>query len=260
MAFEKIILDRNEHIATLTLNRPEVMNALNEEMREELVEALTTLERDPDTRVLVLTGAGKGFSGGADLNTFKSLYERFRETGKRPAFGSPEFPHQFYSFSKPIVAAVNGVAVGWGMTMTLACDIRIASERARFRAAFVKVGVTPEFGSSYLLPRLIGPGRAAELVLTARMIDSEEALAMGLVNRVVPHEELLAEAESIARSIADLPPGAVTEAKSLLRRGLDSTLHQLIDYESLVFRERMIDQEHYDAVNRLLTELKSKGS
>ena len=258
MSFQRILLEKEDHVALLTLNRPEVMNALDEEMREELMEALTTLEADPDTRALVITGAGKGFCAGADLGRFKALYEQFRESGRRPPFGSPVFPHRFFSFPKPMIAAINGVAVGWGMTMPLTCDIRIASERARFSAAFVRVGVTPEFGSSYLLPRLIGPGRAAEMVLTARMVHADEALSMGLVNRVVPHDDLLGEAMSLAGRIAALPPGAVVEAKALLRRGLDSSLRQLVDYEALVFQERMINEEHYAAVNELIAALSAR--
>ncbi len=257
MSYQTIIVRHEQRVALITLNRPEVMNALNEQMRQELMEVLRTLRADQETRAVVITGAGKAFCAGADLNLFREVYEEFRRTGRKPPFASEDFVHSFVNFPKPMIAAINGVAVGWGRTMPLTCDIRIASDRARFSAAFVRVGVTPEFGSSFLLQRLIGYGRAAELVFTARMISAEEALAMGLVNSIVPSERLLEEAVSMARSVASMPPGAVTAAKALLRKGMDLALPQLIDHEAVVFRERMTDEEHYQAVLTLLQEMKS---
>ncbi len=260
MAYETIELTRENRVTLLLLNRPEVMNAINEQMQSELTDALGTLAADPETAVLVISGAGRAFCGGADLSEFKAIYEESRQTGRLSLFGGPELALVFTRFPKPIIAAINGVAVGWGMTMPVACDIRLASENARFSAPFVRVGLTPEFGSCNLLPRLIGYGRAAELFFTGRMIDGEEALAIGLIDRLVAHEELLAQALGLAKQIAAQPSGAVIRAKSLLRQGTagSSSLDQWIDYEALAFQERMRLEEHYEAVTRLIAELESR--
>ncbi len=166
------------------------------------------------------------------------------------------FPGSFIEFPKPLIAAINGPAVGFGLTVTLNCDIRLASKSAKFRCAFVRVGVTPEFGSSYFLPRLIGYGKAAELTFTARMFDAEEALEIGLINRIAEPDNLLSEAEQMAREIAGMPPGAVRMAKQLLRHGSHSTLEQVLEYEAFVFHHRTKTKEHYEAVCQTLEQIK----
>ncbi|MFA6222716.1 MAG: enoyl-CoA hydratase-related protein [Desulfomonilaceae bacterium] len=258
MAYQSILLTKEAGVSLIMLNRPEAMNAVDDEMRVELTEALSELESDAETRVLVVSGSGKAFCAGADLRHIKFLYEEFRKSGIRSPFGGPELAKVFFGFSKPIIAAVNGAAVGWGMTMPLACDIRIASSRARFSAAFVRAGLTPEFGSSYLLPRLIGYSRAAELVFTCRIVSAEEALQMGLINRLTPPEELMAESMALARLIADQPTEALTKAKALLRGGMDAALGQWIEHEALIFKERMLSEEHYQAVTALLADIESR--
>ncbi len=259
MEYQSILLTKESGVSLIMLNRPETMNAINDDMRLELTEALCELRSDPETKVLVVSGSGKAFCGGADLRHIKFLYEKFQRSGSDTPYGGPELAKAFFSFPKPIIVAVNGVAVGWGMTMPLACDIRIASTRARFSAAFVRAGLTPEFGSSYLLPRLIGYGRAAELVFTCRMIQAEEALQLGLINRITPHDELLTESISLARRIAAQPVEALLKAKALLRGGMDATLGQWIEHEAIVFKERMMSEEHYQAVTALLANIESKG-
>lgn len=258
MAYQSILLTKEAGVSLIMLNRPEAMNAVNDEMRVELTEALCELACDPETRVLVVSGSGKAFCAGADLRHIKFLYEEFRRSGSGTPYGGAELAQVFFGFPKPIIVAVNGVAVGWGMTMPLACDIRIASTKARFSAAFVRAGLTPEFGSSYLLTRLIGYGRAAELVFTCRMIQAEEALQFGLVNRVVPHDQLMTESMSLARRIADQPAEALIKSKALLRGGMDAALGQWIEHEALIFKERMISEEHYEAVTALLADIESK--
>ena len=261
MAYNTLELKREGRISLILLNRPEVMNAINDEMRAELTDALGTLREDPETHVLVISGAGPAFCGGADLREFKAIYEEFRETGRRTLFGGPELALLFTRFPKPTIAAVNGVAVGWGMTMPVACDIRFASENARFSAPFVRVGLTPEFGSCNLLPRLIGYGRAADLFFTGRTIRSEEALRIGLVDRLVPQEELLDQAFALAKQIAAHPAETVIRTKSLLRQGAAafSSMDQWIDYEALVFQECMKSEGHYHAVMNLLAMMESRG-
>ncbi len=208
MDYTTIEIERKNNIAFLYLNRPEVLNALSEQMTGELLHFLRQAAADEDLRVLVISGRGRAFSAGADLNMFKKRFETYREHGQNDPPARAELPRALIDFPKPMIAAINGPAVGFGVTMPLTCDIRLASSNAKFSFAFARVGVTPEFGSSFFLPRLIGYGKAAELVFTAKMFDATEALALGLVNRVVTPEELLPEAEKLAeRNCAIAPAG-----------------------------------------------------
>jgi 2-(1,2-epoxy-1,2-dihydrophenyl)acetyl-CoA isomerase len=259
MDYSTIDFEKKERIGILSLNRPEVLNALSPRMREELVHCLDHVAGDEDLRVLILTGKGRGFCAGADLNMFKDAYEAFRSGDEHQGFGDIDLPKAFIDFPKPLIAAINGPAVGFGLTVTLTCDIRIASEKAKFGCAFVRVGVTPEFGSSYFLPRLLGYGKAAELAFTARTIDAQEAAQIGLVNRVVGHADLLSECEGMARSISEMPTGAIRMTKQILRHGHHSTLEQALPYEGLVFQHQTRTREHYDAVCRILEQLKSRS-
>jgi 2-(1,2-epoxy-1,2-dihydrophenyl)acetyl-CoA isomerase len=259
MDYETIAFEKKERIGILYLNRPEVLNALSPRMREELAHCLAHAARDEELRVLILTGKGRGFSAGADLNMFKDTYEAFRSGDEPQGFGDINLPKAFIDFPKPIIAAINGPAVGFGLTVTLTCDIRIASEKARFSCAFVRVGVTPEFGSSYFLTRLLGYGKAAELAFTARTIDAQEAAQIGLVNRVVGHDTLLPECEEMARNISQMPAGAIRMTKQILRHGYHSTLEQALPYEALVFQHQTRTGEHYEAVCRILEQLKSRS-
>jgi enoyl-CoA hydratase/carnithine racemase len=256
MIYNTIAVEKRNHIGLLFLNRPEVLNALSEEMSQELLHFLAAAAADDDIRVLILSGKGRAFSAGADLNMFKNRYEAYRESGQSANAARVELPRAFIGFPKPIIAAINGPAVGFGATVPLNCDIRLASTQAKISFAFTRVGVTPEFGSSYFLPRLIGYGKAAELVYTAKMFDAQEALQIGLVNRVVAPEELLPAAEEMAAQIAQMPVAAIRDAKKLLRHGSHSTLEQVLEYESQVFQHATQTQEHYDAVNRIMEELK----
>src|SRR4030042_5087840 len=190
MEYKTIELIREEEIAFIYLNRPNVLNALNETMRSELIQVLKETEEDDTVRVLILTGRGRGFCAGADLNRFVELQENDKVHKPKSRFGSVDFPRAFIQYPKPIIAAINGPSYGFGLTVTLTCDIRLASERQKFSFAFVRIGVTPELGSTYFLPRLIGYGKAAELIFTARPFDAHEALAIGAVNQVFPHHQL----------------------------------------------------------------------
>ena len=255
MKYRTILTERKGHVEILTLNRPKVLNALSFDMREELIHYMDRVAKDDGVRVLIMTGKGRAFSAGADLNEFKRAYEAHKEGGPEGEFAHPDLPKAFIDFPKPLIAAINGPAVGFGTTVTLNCDIRLASDLATFSCAFVRLGVTPEFGSSYFLPRLIGYGKAAEMVFTAKTIDAREALDMGLVNRVVEHESLLEEAEIMARDISRMPPGAIRMAKQTLRHGYHSTVEQVLDYESLIFRYCAKSEEHYHAVGEIMEKI-----
>lgn len=235
MDYQTIILEKEEGIATITLNRPEKLNALNNQMVEELPVAFAAVEEDEEVRVVVITGAGRGFCSGADIEErFLKIIEE-RKAGKGELAPTRGFGETgclaLRSITKPVIASVNGPAIGFGCTLSLACDIRIASEDARFGLAFSRVGLMPEFGSTYFLPRLVGLGKACELVFTARNIDAWEAKEIGLVNQVVPPAELKKATFEMARTITKMAPLAIKLAKRALYQGAD--LATQLQYESL---------------------------
>lgn len=257
MEFTNITYESVGTIAILSLNRPESLNALNEGMREELKEALTKAESDKNSQVVVLTGKGRAFCAGADLSRFKSDYEQFERTGEASGFYDIALPRIFSSFPKPLVAAVNGPAIGVGMTMVLACDIRLASASASFSCPFTRIGLTPEFGSTYHLPRLVGYARAAEWLLTGKTILPNEALSAGLVNQVAPPEALLDEAMKIAKRISSMPEEATLETRRLLREGLYLNLDETLQKETKAFQDCQKTRSHYIAVCELLKQVKA---
>src|SRR5512136_2478733 len=257
MEYKDIELIREDRIAFITLDRPEVLNALSETMKVELIHALKETEEDEDIRVVILTGRGRAFCAGADLNRFVEFQKSDKDHKKKTRFGSLDLPRAFIQYPKPIIAAINGPSYGFGFTVTLTCDIRLASERARFSCAFVRIGVTPEFCSTYFLPRLIGYGKAAELIFTARPFDAHEALEIGAVDLVFPPHRLMSEAKKMAKQIASMPPTAIQKSKELLRHGMQSMLDQVIQHEAIVFLDAMKTEEHQQALSKLLTQMKS---
>ena len=218
--FQHIALERHDHLAVLTLQRPDRLNALNREMGLELHAALDQLAGEfPEIKVVIITGAGRGFCSGADVGDMpKRMATGDRAAGtldEGPSITMRLAPH-LREIPQPIIAAVNGVAAGAGLGIALSCDIRIASESARFSSVFVKRSLVPDAGVSEILGALVGPGISAEMAYTGRVYDAPWALEKGLVNRVVPADELLAQAESLALEIAANPPLAVKATKGLL--------------------------------------------
>ncbi len=258
MRYTAIELEREGAVALIYLNRPKVLNALNETMKNELIHALKETEEDDRVRVTILTGRGRGFCAGADLNRFVEFQKGDEDHRKKARFGSLDFPRAFIQYPKPMIAAINGPAYGFGFTVTLACDIRLASEKARFSCAFVRIGVTPEFCSTYFLPRLIGYGKASDLLFTARAFDAHEALRMGIIEKIVPPRRLIPQAKEIAQQIASMPPNAVQRSKELLRHGMHSTLDQVIQHEAMVFLDCLKTEEHRSALAKLLGQMKLK--
>jgi enoyl-CoA hydratase/carnithine racemase len=256
MDYKDIELIKEEGIAFVYLNRPKVLNALNDTMKNDLIRALKETEEDDNIRVMILTGRGRGFCAGADLNRFIDAIESDKDHKKKLRFGSLDLPRAFVQYPKPIIAAINGPSYGFGFTITLTCDIRLASERAKFSLAFVRIGVTPELCSTFFLPRLIGYGKAAELIFTARTFDAHEALEIGAVNQVVPHHRLMSEAKKMAQQIASMPPTAVQRSKEILRHGMQSTLDQVLQYELMAFLDGMKSEEHQLALSKLLAQMK----
>lgn len=242
MEREFVKLERDGHLATITLNRPDRLNALGAGVVADLHDTLDEVHRERDIWVVILTGAGRGFCAGGDV---QSMGTRTGEDAPRPTTGDDYFNRRvsqgrstvdlsvhIREIRQPVIAAVNGPAAGAGMSIALACDIRVASELARFTMAFIKRGFVPDTGGTHLLPRLVGSGIAAELALTGRIIDAETALRLGIVNRVVPHERLMDEARALADEILANPPITVALAKQALYRGLLTDLRTAVDYES----------------------------
>ena len=207
----------SDHVTTVTLNRPDKLNAFAGTMREELLDALEAAEADRDCRVVVVTGAGRAFSSGGDVEFMAGLqkakdsaaFERLLEAGAKVIT-------QVVTMAKPVIASVNGVAAGAGCNLALACDYRIASEQAKLGETFVRIGLHPDWGGTWLLPRLVGRPAAMELLMTGRLVNADEALHLGLVDRVVVAHALRAETETLARSIADGPPLAIAAIKRAL--------------------------------------------
>lgn len=234
MAFENITLTRSDGIVTLTLNRPETRNAMTPPMGEEIVAAVEEIRRDASARVVVITGAGKAFSSGGDL-TMLARDAGLSESGHTIG-DSRDFYSRFLSVRSlpvPTIAAINGHAIGAGLCFALACDLRIAVTDAKMGMTFVKLGIHPGMGATYLLPRLIGTARACELFFTGRVIDAATAERQGILNQVVSRDEFPAAVQSLAREIASCGPVAVRMVKKAIYRGVAHSLEEMLDYESM---------------------------
>jgi|Deesub1362A_J573_1020465.scaffolds.fasta_scaffold00113_81 2-(1,2-epoxy-1,2-dihydrophenyl)acetyl-CoA isomerase len=251
-SYKTILWTKEDSVGVLRFNRPERLNALNLEMHQELADLLSHLRKDPELRSVIVTGEGEAFCAGGDLHRFRDEARRHRERGGARELFSNNLSRAFLSMEIPLIAAINGTAVGGGFTLALTCDLRIASEGARFGAVFARVGLAPEYGSSFLLPRIVGLTRAAELILTARIFDAQEALGMGLLSEVVPADRLMERARELAHRIASLPPLAVRMAKRAIRHGLECTLSQALDYEELAETHCFSSHDHQEAVEAFL--------
>jgi 2-(1,2-epoxy-1,2-dihydrophenyl)acetyl-CoA isomerase len=246
------------NVLTITLDRPDTFNAFSDQLSTELLGALKGAERDKDVRVVVLTGAGKAFSSGQDLAELKERYvpgyvpELSRDIRKR----YNPIIKKVCGMEKPVIAAVNGVAAGAGCSLALAADLRVASEHAKFIEVFINVGLIPDSGSSYFLPRLVGHARAMELCCTGRPVDAEEALALGLVNTVVPADELAAATAKLAAKIAAMPARAVALTKRLLSSSMNRSLDEQLEAEAFAQETAGLTEDHMEGVVAFLEKRK----
>lgn len=228
-AFKTLVYEKKDGIAYITLNRPESMNVYNIQMRDELYEILRAIKDDKDVRVCIFKGAGeKAFCAGADLSEFLTAPPPVMA---RQVRWQRDIWGLFLNIPQPLIAGLHGYVLGSGIEMALCCDIRIASEDVRFGLPEVGLGIIPAAGGTQTLPRLIGRGKALEILLTNKWVDAEEALRIGLVNRVVSKEKLLGDVEKMAKKIALYNPVAVRYAKQAVIKGLDLTLVQGLDLE-----------------------------
>jgi 2-(1,2-epoxy-1,2-dihydrophenyl)acetyl-CoA isomerase len=231
MAYSTILYDLTGGIATITFNRPEVRNAFNDVMAEEVQATLKAIERDDSVRCVVVTGAGQGFCAGQDLAVIR---DRGGEVSFREHLQKTYHPivAKLRSLEKPVVAAINGAAAGAGWGIALACDIRYASDRAKFRLAFSGIGLAPDSGTSFFLPRMIGLGRALELAYTNDVLDASSALNLGLVNKIFPSDQLLPATLDLARKLALAPTRGLGLTKRAMNQALNVDLAGALDYEA----------------------------
>lgn len=250
MTYQTITAERDGAVARFTLNRPDKLNALNGTMSDELLDALTQAGKDPDVRAVVLVGAGRGFCAGQDLTEFEQSYR----SGQRPDIEEhlAATYHRLIPIivetPKPVIAAVNGVAAGAGVSLALAADIRLASENARFIQAFVKIGLVPDSGSTWLLPRAVGVAKALELSMIGDPVDAQEALRIGLVSRVIPAGSFEAEVAEYAARLAAMPTAALAETKALIREAPGLSLRAALDDEGSAQTRMGHTEDHLEGV------------
>lgn len=233
MGYKNLLIQKKDGIGQIIINRPDKLNALNAETVKELYEAFLSLQESPDVRVIIFTGSGeKAFIAGADIGELAQL--EF-STGKDYVLEGQEVSKLIENLKKPVIAAINGFALGGGTEMALACHVRIASANAKMGQPEVKLGLIPGFGGTQRLARLVGKGMAMELILTGRIIDAQEALRIGLVNRVVPQNELLSHCEALAKEMMANAPLALECAIKAINIGLDKTLGEGLLNEAELF-------------------------
>ncbi len=254
MDYQDIIYTEENGIATMTLNRPDKMNAFSPGMQDSMYRVVENASRDKTVRVLIITGAGRAFCSGADV---KSL----AEGSNRPS--SQERPREavterislhvlMQKCEKPIIAAVNGAAVGAGLDLALACDIRIASDKARFAELYIRRGILPAAGGTYFLPRLVGIDKACQLIWTGDMIDAREAERIGMVTTVVPHEELEMATGELAAKLAKAAPMVIQRTKRAIYQGLDMDLESTMKYIQPLMREIQQSYDHKEGSRAFL--------
>lgn len=229
---DTVLVDVSDHIGTLTLNRPDKLNALSGEMMEVLTAIIERLAEAKEVRCVVVTGAGRGFCSGGDIAAMASGEALPNENPAARLRRLEETSRLLHEMPKPTIAQVNGPAAGAGLSIALACDMRIAGESARFGTAFVRVGFSGDFGGTWMLQRLVGPAKARELYFTGDFIDAPEAERIGLVNRVVPDDKLADETRALAARIAKGPPIALARMKQNMNLGLVSDYSSLLDAEA----------------------------
>ncbi len=251
--FETIILSSDGPIATITLNRPEKLNAIGGPMREEIAFALQQIEQAHDLRVVILTGAGRGFCAGGDIDNLKKLREENNEAAFQDILTKGKGVSRLIrSMSKPVIAAVNGPCAGAGFSLALSCDIRIASEKASFGPSFARIGLHPDWGGSWLLPRLIGTARSCELVFTGSMVSASEAERIGLANRVVAHDDLLTTVVKVAEGMGRNPPGVLSLAKRSIYQSLSTDFEAAMEFETAAQMECFRSEDFLEGVTAFI--------
>ncbi len=244
MTDEVLLVEKTEDVAVLTLNRPEKLNALSGDLRGAMHDAIADVKADDAVRAVIFTGAGRGFCSGADLTAgggaeaTPSQNDHLDDLGwvGRQALA-------LYGLNKPVIGAVNGVAAGAGMSLALACDVRVGSEKSRFKTVFIERNLSPDSGMSFFLPRIVGYSRATDLIYTSRAVDAEEALRIGLLDRLVEHDDLMESALELAAQMTGWPPLAMRMSKRVLQHNMECDLEAALRFEltSLSFGNRAVN-------------------
>ena len=225
-------MEKHEHVAVLTLNRPEKLNALNAALRDAMQEALREAKEDDHVRALVVTGAGRGFCSGADLTSGDGAGKQPSQNDRLDDLGwVGRQALAVYGLNKPVIGAMNGVAAGAGMSLALGCDVRVGSARSRFKTVFIERNLSPDSGMSFFLPRIVGYSRAADLIYTSRMVESDEAHRIGLLDRLVEHAKLLDAALELAAQMTAWPPLALRMSKRVLQHNVECELPDALRFE-----------------------------
>jgi enoyl-CoA hydratase len=245
MAYQNIIFEKEENIAIITFNRPDAMNALNNQTRAEFREAIAAVAADDQIKVLILTGSGKAFVAGSDI-------KEFNQTTAYDAHNIQRLGGLVEKLDKPVIAAVNGFCLGGGNEIAMGCDIIIASEKAKFGQTEVNIGIIPGGGGTQRLPRLIGVCRAKELIFTGDIIGAEEAYRLGLVNRVVPVDQLMPTAKEMAKKIAAKSAAALKLAKTAINRGMQTNLESGLNYEYELYSLSLTLEDKAEGVSAFL--------
>ena len=268
MSYQQILYEVQDRVATVTLNRPDKLNAWTAVMEREVRDAMASAEQDGDVRVIVLTGAGRGFCAGADMSLLSGIAAQGGPTeadgqalrnsgdGARKANVRSDFQRKysyFPSIAKPVIAAVNGPAVGLGFILTLYCDLRFASENARFGTAFARRGLIAEYGMAWMLPRLIGTANACDLLFSARLVDAAEALRMGLANRILPHNEFREGVRAYAAQLAtEVSPRSLAVIKRQIYEAMFLTLEEAFDVSEGEMRASLECEDFREGVAHFL--------
>ena len=260
MSDQPIIIADASAVRTITLNRPDVLNSFNTELLKTLGKAMRDADKDKSVRCVVITGAGRGFCAGQDLAEVKDRYDSPEplELGKQLRKLYNPMITRIRRIEKPVIASVNGVAAGAGCSLALACDLRVAAESSSFIQAFVHVGVVPDSGSTFFLPRLIGMSRAFELAATGRKVKSDEALRIGLVNQVVADSELVEATRALAEKLASLPTKSIGLTKRAMNAAWTNELEAQLDYEAMLQTTAGRTKDHREGVMAFLEKRKPK--
>ncbi len=259
MEYETLLYEVSNEIATITLNRPAKMNAYTDQMGREIAQAMLRADADRNARVIIMTGAGeRAFCAGADMSMFASNIKarEQKESVEEGRGGGISLPYIMRNLSKPTIAAINGYALGVGCTMTLLFDVRIAADTAKMGVIFPRVGLMSELGSSYLMPRLIGLSKTAEMMLTGRQYSAQDCLAMGLVSSVVPAPLLKGEAHELAGEMLQCSPFSLALTRKALYQGLDGTLETAMQFEGFALEKCYVSPEHKEYVAAFLEKRK----
>jgi len=249
MSYSCIKFEKKDNIGYVTINRPEALNALNFDVITEVTDVFTKISADDEVKIVILTGEGRAFVAGADIGWLRSLGS---VDGRAMSMKAQAMMDLIENIEKPVIAAVNGFALGGGNELAMACDIRIASDKAKFGQPEVNLGIIPCFGGTQRLPRLVGKGMAKYMIFSAEMIGAEEALRIGLADRVVPADELISTAEALAKTIMSKGPIAVKMAKASINNGVNLDLRSANAYEAEAYVSTLCTEDRIEGMTAFL--------